>query len=441
MSTKVSENGQIMGFLAIGFVIFLGFAALAIDGGIVYANRRDAQNATDAASFAGAASAAQAMEANAIYYATFDCSDFNNGSSAMGIAHNSTIFGATTRASNNNYTIDNDISDNHGVVATCADDVNMGAYIDKYIDVQTIITRTSDTSFIHLLFSGPVVGTVDTVVRVRPRTPLAYGHAVVALNDTPCSGNTLIGVKLSGSSDTNINGGGIYSNGCLVCSGASFDADVTGGFVNYSGETTCSGSHQVDPAPQKTSGLPSNAFNVDLLDCSGLPDYSSTTIKSGNYPPGRYRDISMNNASDVVTLQPGLYCLSRTPNAVKITGGDISGDDITIFVQNGDVDISGALVDLRAPGASPDPTPAVSGLLLYVDNGDVKLTGNNSSYYEGTVYVPNGDIVAAGSSGTYPTFNTQLVGYNVEITGNATIDINFLGAENYGQPPTLDLLE
>ena len=48
-------------FLVLGLVVFLGFVALAIDGGMALADRRDAQNATDASALAGAAAAAQQL--------------------------------------------------------------------------------------------------------------------------------------------------------------------------------------------------------------------------------------------------------------------------------------------------------------------------------------------------------------------------------------------
>lgn len=56
MNTKHfnSEKGQAIVYLVIGLVVFLGFVALAIDGGMVLADRRDAQNATDASALAGA---------------------------------------------------------------------------------------------------------------------------------------------------------------------------------------------------------------------------------------------------------------------------------------------------------------------------------------------------------------------------------------------------
>jgi len=50
-----------------------------------------------------------------------------------------------------------------------------------------------------------------------------------------------------------------------------------------------------------------------------------------------------------------------------------------------------------------------------------------------------GDLYFSGSSGTNPTFNTQLIGKNVEVSGGATIDINFNDEENFEQPPYLDL--
>ena len=42
-----SENGQAIILIIIGIVALLGFAALAIDGGMVYADRRNAQNGAD----------------------------------------------------------------------------------------------------------------------------------------------------------------------------------------------------------------------------------------------------------------------------------------------------------------------------------------------------------------------------------------------------------
>ena len=48
-----SEKGQIIILLAVGIVILLGFTALAIDGGMVFFDRRSAQNAADASALAG----------------------------------------------------------------------------------------------------------------------------------------------------------------------------------------------------------------------------------------------------------------------------------------------------------------------------------------------------------------------------------------------------
>ncbi len=440
---KTSEEGQALVLLVLGFVAFLGFAALAIDGGMVYSDRRHAQNAADASSLGGAGAAGNTMESLGVYYGNFDCDDFSNASTDLYQVHVAALSAANTRATSNDYTIDYDVSDNHGVIAACVDDENKGAYIDKYIDVITQITRVTNTALIHFVYSGPVQGQVEAVARVRPRTPLAYGHAIVALNDAPCSGSTLIGIKFSGSSDVDINGGGVYSNGCLVCGGSSFDVDVVDGFVNYTDSTTCLAGDPVTPSPQKVSPMPSASFLADPPDCTGLPNRGSHS-GSGTIQPGIYTSITLSNGS--LTMQPGLYCLTGSPNAFKLTGGEIYGDGVTIYVQNGGVDVSGDVdpVDLRAPDASPDPSPAIAGMLIYVETGNtnaIKLNGNNSSYYEGTICAPDGDIELSGSNGTFPTFNTQIVGWNVEVTGNATIDINFNSGENFAAPPRLDLQE
>ncbi|MEJ2303473.1 MAG: Tad domain-containing protein [Anaerolineales bacterium] len=62
VNNSSSERGQALILLVFAAVALLGFTALAIDGGMVYADRRHAQNAADAASLAGGGVAALHME-------------------------------------------------------------------------------------------------------------------------------------------------------------------------------------------------------------------------------------------------------------------------------------------------------------------------------------------------------------------------------------------
>jgi uncharacterized membrane protein len=59
---KKTENGQALVLIALAFVAMLGFVALAIDGGMIYSDRRFAQNGADAASLAGGGKAALSLE-------------------------------------------------------------------------------------------------------------------------------------------------------------------------------------------------------------------------------------------------------------------------------------------------------------------------------------------------------------------------------------------
>jgi uncharacterized membrane protein len=68
-----SEEGQVLPFLAVCFVILLGFTALAIDGGMLFSDRRHAQNAADASSLAGGSGAAYFMRAHNVSYDAFIC--------------------------------------------------------------------------------------------------------------------------------------------------------------------------------------------------------------------------------------------------------------------------------------------------------------------------------------------------------------------------------
>jgi uncharacterized membrane protein len=57
MEKNRSERGQALILLAVSLVVLLGFTALAIDGSLLYSDRRQLQTAADAAALAGAGAA------------------------------------------------------------------------------------------------------------------------------------------------------------------------------------------------------------------------------------------------------------------------------------------------------------------------------------------------------------------------------------------------
>lgn len=429
-----SEKGQVLAYLAVTIVVMLGFAALAIDGGMLYSDRRHAQNVADTSSLAGASAAALYMRDYAVNYNSFVCN--TSGTINTQIAAQ---YAAIHRAQSNDYVLDTDVSDQHGVTTRC-EVQDLGNRYSKYIDVITKVTRETKTNFAHLVYEGPLVSEVEAVARVYPPGPLAFGHAIIALNEDACSGNQN-GVIFSGSSTTTVTGGGVWSNGCLTGNGSNFTVTVEDGGVGYAGTVTGTISN-INPSPQHVpSTIPDRAADVKEPDCSGLPSRTAPNSGTATLQPGLYDKIKWTNGS--LTLQSGLYCITGN-KGLSLQGGSITGDGVTVFLESGGMTVNGNVspVDLRAPEESPDPSPAIPGILIYMAKGNtetISLTGNSTSFYLGTIYAPDGEIYASGSSGTHPTFNTQLIGDNVEVSGGATIDINFNEDENFEKPPYLDL--
>jgi hypothetical protein len=442
---KPSDRGQALVFLVLGMVALLGFTALAVDGGMVYADRRQAQNASDASSLAGGSVAALYLENHNVNYVNWNCAE--NVIGALNEAETAGI----ARAGDNGYGLDANISDNNGVDASC-EIFNNGSWIDRYVDVRTVITADTDTAFAHFVFPGPLRSTVDAITRIRPRTPIAFGNAIVALNETSdCNGNQN-GVLFNGSITVNVHGGGIFSNGCLGADGNGLDVNVEPGSIAHVGEyvNTHAGTLSPSPIPATGGRLPENSYKVDPPDCTQVSHFSNPSDEfknngGGAIPPGNYKSIKLN--TDAKLLAGGLYCLYGDFNAGNngLTINTSNGKQgVTIYMISGSfITDGGGQVALSAPPADPDPSPAIPGILLYLAEGNtglVKLRGNSSSSYIGTILAPDGTIDVSGTSDhEADDFNTQLVGKNVIIGGNADIEINFKGTELYMEPSLLEL--
>jgi hypothetical protein len=431
-----NEKGQALVLMAFAFVAMLGFVALAIDGGMIYSDRRFAQNGADAASLAGGGAGALSMENSHVLYEDFSCSD-----SRVLAAISAAKTAAISRAADNSFSIGAGIVNKNGVEVDCGI-TNEWYGKDKHIDIKVDITKDTDTFFAHFVYNGPWRNSVEAVTRIRPRSPMAYGNAIVALNPDGCSGNSN-GVIFGGSSGMTINGGGVFSNGCLKGNGGQFSTTVNDGNVSYVKEATGTLSG-ISPDPGQAPNVLSNSsYEMPTPDCSGLQDRSQN---SDTLSPGVYNKITLTNGE--LTLKPGLYCLTSSNTAFKILGGSLTGEGVTLYVINGSVNISGnAEVSLSAPVIS-DPPPAIPGMLIQLGKGNtntVDIQGTSASAFVGTIYAPDGDIVLEGTGdsqsggGDVTKFWTQLIGQNVTVTGNAELDINFQASKNATIPAKLEL--
>jgi hypothetical protein len=409
---KLTERGQALIIMALALVALLGFAALAIDGGMVYSDRRRAQAGSDASSLAGGSAAALSLENSHMSYAQWNCND-----SRVLAAEAAAKTAAISRAGDNDFSIDLDTSDHNAVTTDCGID-NHGFWVDKYIDITTLISSTTQTSLVHFVFSGPMINNVKAVTRVRPSTPLVLGHAIVALSDELCSGHSN-GATFHGNAQTIVNGGGVYTNGCLRANGNP-NITVTNGVINYVKETD-GNMAAFSPGPQQVPPVvePDDYF-VPPPDCSD-PDANNVASLESN-------------------LDAGLYCISGD---LVINGGDtVEGDGVTIYVPNGEIRINGnATVKLTAPG--PGSAPAIEGILFYLpetNHNTVELNGTSDSYFEGVVLAPGSDVNVLGT-GDISAYRSQIIGWNVEVGGTADAGIVYNDNDNYDKPASIELFK
>src|SRR5512133_1472468 len=74
---SIDEKGQVLVFIILAIVAIFGFAALAVDFGRVFSERRRAQNAADAAAYAAAYAGAKSQDWKAAGIASSQINGYN----------------------------------------------------------------------------------------------------------------------------------------------------------------------------------------------------------------------------------------------------------------------------------------------------------------------------------------------------------------------------
>lgn len=415
MNTKThnSEKGQAIIFLILGLTVFLGFVALAVDGGMVLSNRRNVQNGADAAALAGAGKIALEFENRHVLWSSFSCTA-NNVTTSMQLGRSAAI----TRAANNNFSIFDPPQNNNGVSTSCVIWRPSCIVYDKYVDVTVQISSQTQTSFARVLFPNAITNRLSTVVRVRPRQPLVFGAAIAALNPANCQGQGN-GATFRGSSEVRVTGGAIYSQGCMRSSGQPY-VHVTGGWIDYNGQFI-PGNANWSPYPyQLNYDLPASNYDVPLPDCSDPRAHNVATLPS--------------------VLTPGLWCLSGD---LTLNGNNsVVGTEVTIYIPNGSVSINGnSYLNLTAPSRDVDHSPAINGLVIYMPKSNhhtLSINGNSNNHLTGTVLVPGGTIDLDGTGDT-SAYHSQFIGWNVQVGGNAALGIVYSEDMVYSKPTSIEV--
>ena len=388
--------GSVLVYAAIAAPVLIGAAALSVDIGLWYANKRLAQSAADSAALAGS------LEV------------IRSGGDASLI---SAI--ALSNAATNGFTT------GRGDTITVNYPPASGPNVGSTVAVEVIVSRPGRRLLSQVLFSGNTnivaraVATADInnscVWALNPSSPSSFrvsGNAEVLLN---------CGILINSASATGLFQSG---SGCIEAS----VIKVVGGY-----SVACA-----DPNP--LAGV--TAFQDPLAALPaptyGACDFSANiTVNGGDtrrLTPGTYCGKIKVSANGTLEFDPGLYVLDGA--GLDVSGqGTVTGTDVSFYLtQNSGVPDAitisgGATVTLSADDGGPLP-----GILFYHDRnsaGNVthRFTGGANMELSGVLYFPSQTLSFSGGSNLNDS-QVMIIADTVEFTGSTVVDLNNVTTTN-----------
>jgi len=457
---KNTEKGQALIIIVVAIISLIGITGLAVDGGMIFSDRRHAQNAADTAAMAGAM---------AKIYA-----EGEGWSDATIAAYWDTK--ARDMANTNGYA--GDLVNNSVYVYTCdMVDSSCGYYSGSSNYVQVVIDSHVNTFFAKVLGIDQLSNRVQAVALAKSGGGLYEGQNIIALSkECKVPGSFVVegGAELHLEDEDGL--GGLYVNTdsptCgFTCNSANayIDGEITtaGGEVDMSsscsdnntgGEPNTDGDQWpfpvfledfgIDVPPECTSptGYYEN-FEVGTYDGSQTPSYDGddnlytgielTVLHPGNYsdfPP--QKDIALGKLKNTILMLPGTYCVN---NVIKLNTQLLTliGKDVTFYIRAGyDFSINGGTIQLDAPddgdyaGYLMIVEPDYGNPLLSQVPVDCHITGNSENSYEGAIFAPYCDCNVEGTGDVESVISSQLICYTVKITGTTAINMSYDASKN-----------
>ena len=460
MKSKM-EKGQILIILALAMVAIIGITALAVDGGMIYNERRTDQSTTDSAALAGAGAAAQTLKDITVEEQLTIAGSPNWCGNSATLADDATA--AALQAAVDSALVDDvilaqqDLSNRHGVQIFCCAPGISGCSNNYYLDVKVMVTTEMETFFAKLLSRDTLTTVVESTARVYPKRSFAFGLGLVTVS--PDCSNNIGGMTFEGGSSVVVKDAGVFSNSCIKADANNITVESTGtgagiwyvpDYMHDGSYVECKGcsTANMTPAPQPAEA-PLDDIILDPPNCD-LSQPFEDAAGSGTLSPGNYNDIESNGD---LLLEPGLYCLK---GGFENTKGNVVGNNITLYFLNSTtvklnnnfnekkIEDSYGLTLTAASGDDFGDPAAVRGVLMYFDKpSTIQINGGSNNEISGTIYAPTSDITLNGGTDleTPPLLATQIIGSFIKINGGANLELNLKGAEYPQTPALIDLLK
>jgi hypothetical protein len=412
--------------VAISAVVVLGVVAIAVDGGILQAERRHAQATADATALAAAASLFK-------YYNTENGSDPNHhardSALAIAAANGYSNDGTTSVITPNVASGSNPV---HGIwiPPISGDHAGTAGYAE-------VIVQYNQRRYFSAIFGS---GTIPIRARAVARGFMgAFDGSILLLSRTAnpalnINGNAHISdpgkiiVDSSASGAINVNG----ASGSIVAG----EVDVVGGITGAVNQVNA-------PSSGSTANVFTNnasAYTPDPLGSSGInlspPSTSGLTVRSN----------SQLSTSQGQVLQPGIYIggfsvkksVQMASGVYYIQGGsiDIQTNNGSLTSQTGGVliyltnDSSGNYATFSLQGnatanLSPMSTGPYAGITIFQDrnaplNNQITIQGGSTSNLTGMVYAPQAQLlISGGNTAAGDSFIANTMNFN----GNNTLNV------------------
>lgn len=389
MKVNPDERGAVAVIVGISLLMLMGFAALAIDAGMGYNDRRGTQNAADLSALAAAWE---------------DCNPASSSSP-------NPVQAARNTAADNGYDPTN------ANTTVTVNDLGAGQW-------QVDITVQNNALFgAATPYAGDDVTVLSSAVAECEAIPFLGGYAIFAGGPVTCNG----GVELDLSGASKIINGGIHSNGELKITGSSTDVN---GQVTFVGSSNYSPSTQIfneleypielDISVYRPGGSRANIYDDPANPFALSDEYFNTTTIDNNWMVNNGLAVSL-SGQKIEIQRSGVYYASGSIDLKQVSMA--SGVGAT-FVSEGQIKIVGesdfvgfdpVIGGANDPGVlffsnheAPPSGPTCTGNAIDISTSSVTWTG--------VIFAPYGAVTPSFSSAT--SLNGSIFAYTVNVSGS-----------------------